>query len=238
MAESRLGVARLGMLELAAAVRYARREMPHLNEALLYGGAQFDKARLADAILVQALMQLMQLDESLPRSEEDYRARLERARAGLWETVVQLAEFVRDCHRDYHQVRKQLGGNIPLQAVTVLNDIKSQLSELMNTEYLLTTRWAQLQHFPRYLQAILKRLEKYQRDLNRERLLSEQLQQYWQRYKNLRDKNHAQGLFDPALDEFRWMLEEYRVSLFAQMLGTQVAVSDKRLQQYWRQLQA
>lgn len=237
LAESRLGVARLAMLELATAVRYARREMPHLNEALLYGGALFDKARLTDAILMQALMQLMRLDESLPRSEEDYKARLEQARAGLWEKVVQLGEFVRDCHRDYHQVRKQLGGNIPLQAVTVLNDIKSQLSELINTEYLLTTRWTQLQHFPRYLQAILKRLEKYQRDLNRERLLSEQLQQYWQRYKNLRDKNQAQGLFDPALDDFRWMLEEYRVSLFAQTLGTQIAVSDKRLQQHWRQLQ-
>jgi ATP-dependent helicase HrpA len=237
-AESRLGVARLAMLELAAPVRYARREMPHLNESLLYGGAQFDKARLADAILMQALMQLMRLDESLPRSEEDYRARLEQARAILWEKVVQLAGFVRDCHRDYHQVRKQLGGKIPLQAVTVLNDIKSQLSELIQAEYLLTTSWPQLQHYPRYLQAILKRLEKYQRDLNRERLLSDQLQQYWQRYKGLRDKNKAQGLFDPALEDFRWMLEEYRVSLFAQTLGTQTAVSDKRLQQQWRQLQA
>jgi ATP-dependent helicase HrpA len=131
-----------------------------------------------------------------------------------------------------------LGGKIPLQAVTVLNDIKSQLSELIQAEYLLTTSWPQLQHYPRYLQAILKRLEKYQRDLNRERLLSDQLQQYWQRYKGLRDKNKAQGLFDPALEDFRWMLEEYRVSLFAQTLGTQTAVSDKRLQQQWRQLQA
>ncbi len=235
--ESRLGIARLAMLELAAPVRYARREMPHLNEALLYSGALFDKARLTDAILMQALMQLLRLDEDLPRSEEDYRTRLEQARGLLWDKVVELAEFVRNSHRAYHQVRKQLGGNIPLQAATILNDIKSQLAELIHAEYLLTNRWAQLQHYPRYLGAILKRLEKYQRDINRERLLSDQLQQFWLRYKTQRDKNRSQGLVDAQLEEFRWMLEEYRVSLFAQGLGTQMAVSDKRLQQQWRQVQ-
>jgi ATP-dependent helicase HrpA len=235
--ESRLGIARLAMLELTAPVRYARRDMPHLNEILLYSGNLFDRARLADAILMQALIQLLKLDDNLPRSEADYRARLEQARGLLWDRVVVLAEFVRTCHRSFHQVRKQFTGTVPLQAVTILNDIKSQLGELIHPEYLLTGRWAQLQHYPRYLEAILKRLEKYPRDLNRERLLSDQLQQFWQRYKTQRDKNQSQGLFDPALEEFRWALEEYRVSLFAQGLGTRTAVSDKRLQQQWRQLQ-
>ncbi|NVK44068.1 MAG: ATP-dependent RNA helicase HrpA [Oceanospirillaceae bacterium] len=235
--ESRQGIARLGLLELAGLVRQVRRDIPHLNESLLYTGALFDKTRLTDAILLQALMRLLALDESLPRSEQDFRARLEAARAELWDTVSQLAVFVRDCHKATHRIRKQLGGRIPLQAATVLNDIKSQLADLIDSEYLIGNSWEQLQHFPRYLEAIEKRLEKYQRDLPRERLLSDQLQHYWSGYKKQLEKNRAQGLYDPRLDEFRWMLEEYRVSLFAQTLGTRVTVSDKRLQQLWREAQ-
>ncbi|GGO81147.1 ATP-dependent helicase [Marinobacterium nitratireducens] len=235
--ESRLGIARLAQLELAGLVRQVRRDIPNLNESLLYIGSLFDKAKLSDAILQQAMMQLLALDESLPRDEQSFRERLNGARAGLWDKVMELAAFVYECHRSAHRIRKSLGGRIPLQAATVLNDIKTQLGELIDPEYLIKNSGSRLQHFPRYLAAIEKRLEKYQRDLQRERLLSDQLQHYWSLYKKQSDKNRSQGVFDPALEDFRWMLEEYRVSLFAQTLGTRVTVSDKRIQQLWRELQ-
>ncbi|MFC6668886.1 ATP-dependent RNA helicase HrpA [Marinobacterium aestuariivivens] len=225
--ESRQGIARLAMLELAAVIRQLKRDLPHLSESLLYTGTLFDKNGLVDAILMQALMQLLDLDASLPRTESDYRERLERARGDLWDRARAMAIFVRDCHQACHRIRKQLGGKIPLQAATVLNDIKSQLSALITAGYLVETPWAHLQHYPRYLEAIERRLEKYQRDLNRERLLSDQLQQLWSRYRAQWERNRSQGVFDVRLEAFRWMLEEYRVSLFAQQLGTRMPVSEK-----------
>jgi ATP-dependent helicase HrpA len=72
--------------------------------------------------------------------------------------------------------------------------------------------------------------------LTQETLLSDQLQQHNQQYKSRLDKNLKQGIYDVELENYRWMLEEYRVSLFAQQLGTKMTVSEKRLKQCWQNL--
>jgi ATP-dependent helicase HrpA len=101
----------------------------------------------------------------------------------------------------------------------------------MHPHYLSRTEEEWLQQYPRYLQAIEIRLEKYQRDLRQQCLLSDQLSQFWQQYKKKEQEYRARHELPEALGRFRWLLEEYRVSLFAQQLGTKLTVSEKRLKQ-------
>ncbi len=169
--------------------------------------------------------------EQLPRDEGRFATLRERMRGNIAEEVARIGRFVLQCHQSLHRINKQLGGQVNLQAVPVLNDIKQQLAQLLHPHYLSRTEEEWLQQYPRYLQAIELRLEKYQRDLRQQCLLSEQLGQFWQQYKKKEQEYQARHERPAELIRFRWLLEEYRVSLFAQQLGTKVTVSDKRLKQ-------
>jgi len=87
------------------------------------------------------------------------------------------------------------------------------------------------------MDAILYRIEKYPREIPRQRMLSEQLHQWWEQYLGLKSLLEKRGSGTDELMAFRWYLEEYRVSLFAQQLGTQEPVSEKRVRQRWQALQ-
>ena len=106
-----------------------------------------------------------------------------------------------------------------------LNDVKDQLHALVYPGFLDELNLEELRQYPRYLKAILKRLEKLVGDAHKDRSLRLQIQSLWDDYKELLKK---QGKSE-ALKEFRWMMEEFRVSLFAQDLGTAYPVSEKRL---------
>ena len=113
-------------------------------------------------------------------------------------------------------------------------DCSAQLQRLMPKNFLAATPWLQLQHFVRYLKAIILRLDKYRgdpgRDAQRLAELKPQEQRYW------RLVAERKGAQDLRMLEFRWLLEELRVSFFAQELRTPQPVSIKRLDKAWAQL--
>jgi len=115
----------------------------------------------------------------------------------------------------------------------VMTDVTSQLSHLVPAGFLVTTPWTRLREFPRYLKAVLYRLEKAPQDPARDQKLLAEVtpleQRYWQAVKA------EKGQRPPAHDAFRWLLEEQRVSLFAQQLRTPVPISAKRLAEAWTQ---
>jgi ATP-dependent helicase HrpA len=231
--ESLLGICRLLLLSLPAQqLKYLRRDIPQLNQSLILTGKLFERKRLEDEVLLLAARRASGLDpDNLPRDENRFDALREQMRGSIADEVAQIGQFVLQCHQSVHRINKQLGGRINLQAVPVLNDIKQQLAELMHPHYLSRTEEEWLQQYPRYLQAVEIRLEKYQRDLRQQCLLSDQLSQFWQQYKKKEQEYRARHELPQALSRFRWLLEEYRVSLFAQQLGTKVTVSEKRLKQ-------
>jgi ATP-dependent helicase HrpA len=114
-----------------------------------------------------------------------------------------------------------------------LDDIEEQLGHLMQPGFLASTPWEWLRQYPRYFRAIRIRLEALSSSLPRDRQKLDEFQPRWQLYLEQSREQANQGIFDPALLHYRWMLEEYRVSLFAQKLGTAVPVSFKRLEQQW-----
>jgi ATP-dependent helicase HrpA len=111
------------------------------------------------------------------------------------------------------------------------DDVRSQLAWLAPAGFLLLTPWHRLQEYPRYLQAIEQRLEKAGRDPGRDAQLAAEAAPLETRY---RERVKAErGLKPPGTDEYRWMLEEFRVSLFAQQLKTRMPISARRLDDAW-----
>jgi ATP-dependent helicase HrpA len=110
-------------------------------------------------------------------------------------------------------------------------DIRAQLAWLVPAGFLLTTPWERIREFPRYLQAIEQRLEKVNLNPKRDAQLAAEIAPLEARY---RERVKAErGVLSPGEDEFRWLLEELRVSLFAQQLGTRTRVSARRLEEAW-----
>jgi len=114
------------------------------------------------------------------------------------------------------------------------DDIQAQLQRLVGKRFVATTPWPQLQHLPRYLKAIQLRLDKHRGDAARDAQKLAELRPLEQRW--TRRLAELKGAADPRLDEYRWLLEELRVSFFAQELRTPQPVSSKRLDKVWEQL--
>ena len=113
-------------------------------------------------------------------------------------------------------------------------DILAQLQGLVGKRFVTATPWAALQHLPRYLKAITARLDKLRADPERDAKLMAELKPLEQRY--MRRLVERKGVTDARLNDFRWQLEELRVSLFAQELRTPQPVSVKRLEKVWQQM--
>ncbi len=236
--QSVFGICRLAEKAMKDQIRAAKRAMPELDKSVMLAPRVMNKQQLESQCITQALRQVLKLDEALPGDEAEFQLRVSAAKAELVSTVAALSAFVFECHQSYHSIQKQLKGKMDLAAVPVLNDVKQQLTYLISPDYLRNTPWSRLQHFPRYLSAIDKRLEKFRREINHERMLSEQLSANWSQYLAKKAQLDKQGLYSRELENYRWMLEEYRVSLFAQQLGTEMTVSEKRLKQQWLQATA
>ena len=118
-----------------------------------------------------------------------------------------------------------------------LNDAKGQLANLVYPGFVRATPLEWLKEYPRYLKAIEQRLDKVAGQVQRDRVWSGELGELWAQYQARLAKHAQEGKRDAELQVYRWMLEEYRVSLFAQQLGTRLPVSDKRLAKQWSQVE-
>ncbi|MGZ5112956.1 MAG: DUF3418 domain-containing protein, partial [Usitatibacter sp.] len=95
------------------------------------------------------------------------------------------------------------------------------------------TPWERLEHLPRYLRGYALRLRKFRANAERDQKHAATVHTLWQNYEARAKANHDAGRHDPKLEEYRWLIEELRVSLFAQELRTPLPVSAKRLQKFW-----
>ena len=123
-----------------------------------------------------------------------------------------------------------------LSQLDTITDIQSQLNYLFPANFITVIDQQWLQEYPRYLMAINKRFDKSRTNAMRDRQLRIDFSRLWDEYIKRQaalDKKHIES---EQLDHYRWMLEEYRVSLFSQELKTKFPVSEKRLKKFWREL--
>lgn len=115
-------------------------------------------------------------------------------------------------------------------------DLRIQLDNLLSPSFLIETPWSRLTSYPRYLAAVERRLEKLSRGVGQDASAFKQVAEHWNRYAKAATAMREQGGYDPELVQFRWLIEEFRVSLFAQDLGTSEKVSPQRLERQWEKV--
>ena len=224
------GLRRLFALQLKEQMKYLEKNVPGLQQMGMQYMALGSQEELRDQI-IQAGLERACLQQPLPKNQGEFNQRREEGKARLNLLVNEIARLIGLILAEYHALPKKLQG-IKVHAVAHA-DLQSQLQSLIVKRFVAEHDYAQLAHFPRYLKAIQVRLDKLRADPARDaRLMTDWLLAAapWQRAQK-------SGRRDPQMQEFRWLLEELRVSLFAQELKTPMPVSVKRLQKVWESMQ-
>jgi ATP-dependent helicase HrpA len=189
------------------------------------------------ADIVAAALERTFLSESLPMRQADYARRVTEGRNRLNLIAQEMQRLAGTIVADQAQVQKRIAA-VQKGWPQAAEDVKQQCARLLAPGYLARAPWARLQHYPRYLKAAAMRLDKLRADPTRDaQRMSEiaPLEQAWRRETVARAKLGG-GVDATALEQFGWLLEELRVSLFAQELRTPVPVSSKRLAKLWQSM--
>jgi ATP-dependent helicase HrpA len=230
----RAGVRRLFMLELPQQTKYLKRNLPHITEMCLHFRHVGACDELQGDLLAAAVERTFFPGGPPPRTEADFRARLEAGRSRLVETANELCDKTHTALAIYSEITKKIKGPVALAQVDSLRDVKEQLGHLVYSGFVSRTPVQGFEALPRYLQAIARRLDKLAADPGRDGSQLRIVRPLWEQYLERAEQHKKKNIDDPALVEYRWLLEEFRVSLFAQELRAAVPVSEKRLRQQWQ----
>jgi ATP-dependent helicase HrpA len=171
-------------------------------------------------------------DDALPRTQKDFEAQRVRARARLPAVSESATSLFTAIAEEYQRVATRLAA-VKGPMARPAADIRTQLGRLVYKGFFSATPWDRLSQIPRYLKAMGVRLDKYGTSPERDEKHTHSIAELTRRYDERLEKERKAGIFDPRLEEFRWHLEELRVSLFAQELRTPYPVSCKRLEKIW-----
>lgn len=230
-AKHRLGLRRLVALQLKEPLKYLEKNIPDLQAMSVAYMSLGTAEELREQIIGVAVDRAF-LVEPLPTHEFEFKTRLEEGRARLNLIAQEVARLTYQILLDFQAASRKLKDSRAPKEVA--EDISAQLQRLCPKHFVTQTPWSQAQHLPRYLKAITARLDKWRVDAARDAKLLAELRPLEQRY--LRRLAELKGTRDARLEDFRWQLEELRVSLFAQELRTPQPVSVKRLEKVWAQL--
>ncbi|MFJ4429926.1 ATP-dependent RNA helicase HrpA [Pseudomonas sp. NPDC089395] len=237
--QHRRALQRLLLQQLAEPAKFLRGKLPGLTElGLLYRELGRVEALVEDILLASLDTCILEGEASLPRDGAALAGLAERKRGSWAEHAERLARQTLEVLKLWHGLQKRFKGKIDLSQAVALNDIKQQLANLVYPGFVRETPNAWFKELPRYLKAVELRLEKLGSQVQKDRVWSGELSNLWAQYKARADKHAQEGKRDEQLTLYRWLLEEYRVSLFAQQLGTKVPISDKRLSKQWSQVEA
>ena len=240
-AKHRTGLRRLFALQIKDALKYLEKNIPDLQKMAVAfmqvgrtgegaaGGGTIEELR--EQILAVALDRAFLL-EPLPANEFDFKRRVEEGRGRLTLIATEVARLAATILTEYAVAARKIKDT--KNAPDTVADCAQQLQRLCPKRFLVQTPWPQLQHFARYLKAITLRLDKYRADPARDATRLTELRPQEQRYWRL--VAERKGAVDARMQELRWLLEELRVSFFAQELRTPQPVSVKRLEKVWGQV--
>jgi ATP-dependent helicase HrpA len=234
MAAHRGGVERLLRRTLADPVKRAQRQLP-LDNALMLKWAPLGSAESLRADLVEgALRELFAAHDLDIRERGAFEHTREEIARALFARATERLAIAEDIIAGYAEVKPLLEPPLMGFARANYDDLRDQLDELLAPGFVRERPLARLAHFPRYLGAMRLRAERLRQDPARDQARMLTVQLYWRDYLKLRAKRGG----DAALEELRWLIEELRVSTFAQELGTAEKVSPKRLAKLAEDLRA
>lgn len=230
------GTRRLLLLNIPSPIKYLHEKLPNKSKLGLYFNPYGKVLDLIDDCIACGVDKLMAGHGGLVWNEQAFIQLQDKVRAELNDTVVEIAKQVEQILTAVFAINKRLKGRVDISLALALSDIKAQISGLVFRGFVTTNGWKRLLDILRYLHGIERRLEKLAVDPHRDRTQMgriENVQQQWQQWLA---KLSLQQKQLPEVQEIRWMIEELRVSLFAQQLGTPYPVSDKRILQTMEQI--
>ncbi|WP_420341473.1 ATP-dependent RNA helicase HrpA [Vibrio vulnificus] len=223
------GQRRLILLNVPSPIKYLHANLPNKSKLGLYFNPYGKVLDLIDDCIACGVDKLIEEQGGLVWEPETFEALKEHVRAELGDTVVDIAKQVETILTTAFNINKKLKGKIDFTMAFALSDIKAQIEGLIFKGFATECGWKRLPDILRYMKAIERRMEKLPIDPNKDRLHMLKIESVVKDYKELLNKI-PKGLAVPEnVKEIRWMIEELRVSFFAQQLGTPYPVSDKRV---------
>jgi ATP-dependent helicase HrpA len=225
---SRRGITRLALLALPQQAKFVSQRLSNDRELMLLGAGLSLTQPLPQALTWRAALECFLPDDTpLPRSREAFDALLESRRGDLADVADKLAASVREILKEWRQVRVSLD-NVRRLTPAAAATIDAELSTLLPPDFIESTPREWLAHFPRYLKAVRRRLERLPSDTKRDAELAARIRPFANALRTMTAEAPLSRP-RPELQQLRWMIEEFRVSLFAQEMRTVLRVSERRL---------
>ena len=223
------GLRRLLLLNVPSPIKYLHEKLPNKAKLGLYFTPFGRVLDLIDDCIACAVDKLIADFGGFVWNEEGFDKLRDFVRENVNEVTVDIAQKVEQILTLTHQLNQRLKGKMDFTMAFALSDMKSQIAGLIYQGFVQKSGYARLPDLLRYLQAIDKRMDKLAQDVNRDRAAMLRVEQVQQAYQQLLTKLPKSKPISDEVAEIRYMIEELRVSLFAQQLGTKYQVSDKRV---------
>lgn len=223
------GLRRLLLLNVPSPIKYLHEKLPNKSKLGLYFTPFGRVLDLIDDCIACAVDKLIVEFGGLVWNEADFDKLRDFIRENLNEATVEIAKQVEQILILTYELNKRLKGKMDFTMAFALSDIKAQLNGLIYQGFVQKTGYTRLNDLQRYLQAIDKRIDKLLQDVNRDRAAMLRVEQVSQAYQQLLAKLPKSKPHSEEVKEIPYMIEELRVSLFAQQLGTKYPISDKRI---------
>ncbi|WP_353495388.1 ATP-dependent RNA helicase HrpA [Vibrio cholerae] len=225
----RAGQRRLILLNVPSPIKYLHANLPNKSKLGLYFNPYGKVLDLIDDCIACGVDKLIEERGGMVWEPQAFEALKEHVRAELGDTVVEIAKQVETILTTAYNINKRLKGKVDFTMAFALSDVKAQIEGLIFSGFATECGWKRLPDILRYMRAIERRMEKLLVDPNKDRLHMLKIESVANKYKELLNKIPKGMAIPDNVREIRWMLEELRVSYFAQQLGTPYPVSDKRI---------
>jgi ATP-dependent helicase HrpA len=232
----RLGVCRLMRFELKEQIKQLEKGLPNFNQYALSLRNVMSPDDLREDILTAIADRAFIGEDDLPRTNADFMKLKQRARTKLPAVSEAIARQAQAIATEYQLLANQQA-KMPATVNRLKKDVETQVQLLVYKSCFSQTPWEYLQNIPRYLKGLRLRIEKHPANPDRDGKNAANVGAIWQKWQDKTNQLQASGsLIPPALQDYRWLIEELRVSLFAQELKTPFPVSIKRLEKSWQDL--
>jgi ATP-dependent helicase HrpA len=227
----RPAILRLALLALPEQFKYARKKFADDRDIVLLGQGQNTVRPMAESLAERAFSECFLGENApLPRTAEQFQALLDRHRSVFGEVVDRVLVHARETLRELRNVRQKLAAIDSPAFKQVQEDARAQLRTLVPADFPTGVPAVLWQHLPRYLKALARRLDKAPGNQKRDAELMGRVRPAMRAFEQLNSQQHSDEQH-AEIQRLQWLIEELRVSLFAQDLKTAVPVSQKRIQE-------
>ena len=235
LASTRAGVLRLMRIALKGPLANYDKGGPGFAQAALLLKTAIPTDRLLADVVASICDRAFLGDDPLPRTEAAFAEQVKRGRTRLPAVAEGAVRLLAAIAAEQQALTQRLAAAPPALS-RLAAELRQRRDALVHPGFFAATPWTQLEHLPRYLKALDRRWVKCLENPARDARHAATVSQWWQRYRERLERNRALGRTEPGLEDFRWLLEELSVSLFAQELKTPLPVSLKRVDRAWTDL--